>query len=140
MRSQSHQSTRCKMRSQSHLSSICDLNRTKPNTIVTPQPQNMLLPLSPWHNNLTMTSRFWGHFLPTYANCHPSVDRAQRALLANVWQLAKVGQNGRQETFARAVMQGCWAPPLSIVDNIKINFINNTHYFKMRFYMIIKLY
>jgi hypothetical protein len=24
-----------------------------------PQPQNIPLPLSHWHNNLTMTSRFW---------------------------------------------------------------------------------
>jgi hypothetical protein len=105
-----------------------------------PQPQNMLLPLSPWHNNLTMTSQFWWLFWPTHANCHASVDRAQPALLANAWRLAQVGQNGRQKTFARAAMQGCWAPSLSLVDNIQIYFINNTHYFNTRFYIIIKLY
>ncbi len=86
-------------------------------TIAMPQPQNMLLPLSPWHNNLTMASRFRWHFLPTHANCHASVDRAQPALSANAWQLAQVGQNGHQKTFAQAAMQGCWAPPLSLVDN-----------------------
>jgi hypothetical protein len=37
-------------------------------------------------------------------------------------------------------MQGCWAPSLSLVDNIKIYFINNTHYYNMRFYIIIELY
>jgi hypothetical protein len=65
---------------------------------------NMLLPLSSWHNNLTMTSRFWRHFWQTHANCHASVDRAQPALLANAWRLAQVGQNGRQKTFAQAAM------------------------------------
>jgi hypothetical protein len=88
--------------------------------IATPQPQNMLLPLSPWHNNLTMTSWFWRHFWPTHANCHTSVDRAQPALLANAWQLARVGQNGHQKTFVQAAMQGLWALPLSLVQNIKI--------------------
>jgi hypothetical protein len=88
-------------------------------TIAMPQPQNMLLPLSPWHNNLTMMNRFWRHFWPTHANCHASVDRTRPALLANVWQLAQVGQNGHQKTFAQAAMQGCWVPPLSLVDNIK---------------------
>jgi hypothetical protein len=104
-----------------------------------PQPQNMLLPLSPWHKNLTVMSQFWRHFWPTHANCHASANKAQPALLANEWQLARVGQNVRQKTFARAAMQGCWVPPLSLVQNIKIYFINNTHYFRMRFYIIIKL-
>jgi hypothetical protein len=67
-----------------------------------PQPQNMLLPLSPWHNNLIMMSQFWHHFWPTHANCHASADRAQSALSANAWRLARVGQNGRQKTFAQA--------------------------------------
>jgi hypothetical protein len=31
-------------------------------TIATPQPQNILLPLSPWHNNLTMTRQVGGIF------------------------------------------------------------------------------
>jgi hypothetical protein len=109
-------------------------------TIATPQPQNMLLLLSPWHNNLTMKSWFWWHFWPTHANCHASVNRAQPALSANALQLAQVGQNGCQKTFAQAAMQGCRAPPLSLVDNIKNYFINNTHYFNTRFYIIIKLY
>jgi hypothetical protein len=109
-------------------------------TIAMPQPQNMLLLLSPWHNNLTMMSRFWQHFWPTHADCHASVDRARPALLANAWQLAQVGQNGSQKTFARAAMQGYWAPPLSLIDNIKIYFINNIHYFNTRSYIIIKLY
>jgi hypothetical protein len=100
----------------------------------------MLLLLSPWHNNLTITSLFWRHFRPTHANCHASIDMARSALLANEWQLAQVGQNGHQKTFAQAAMQGCWALPLSLVDNIKNYFINNTHYFKMWFYMITKLY
>jgi hypothetical protein len=100
----------------------------------------MLLLLSPWHNNLNMTSWFWRHFWQTHANCHASIDRARPALSANAWQLAQVGQNYRQKTFARAAMWGCLAPPLSLVDNIKIYFINNTHYFNMRFYNIIKLY
>jgi hypothetical protein len=56
-----------------------------------PQPQNMLLLLSPWHNNVTMTSWFWQHFWQTHANCHTSFDRARPALLANAWQLAQVG-------------------------------------------------
>jgi hypothetical protein len=34
--------------------------------------------------------------------------------------LARVGQNGRQKTFAQAAMRGRWAPPLSLVQNIKI--------------------
>ncbi len=63
--------------------------------IAMPQPQNMLLPLSPWHKNLTMMSQFWRHFRPTHANCHASANRAQPALSANAWQLAQVGQNGR---------------------------------------------
>jgi hypothetical protein len=105
-----------------------------------PQPQNMLLPLSPWHNNLAMTSRFWRHFWQTHADCHPSVDRARPALLANVWQLGQVGQNGCQKTFTGAAVQGCWVPPLSLVDTIKIYCINNTHYFNARFYDNIKLY
>ncbi len=108
-------------------------------TIATPQPQNMLLPLSPWLKNLTMMSRFWRHFWPTHANYHASVDRARPAPSANAWQLARVGQNGHQKTFARAAMQGRWVPPLSLIQNIKIYFINNTHYFRMRFYIIIKL-
>jgi hypothetical protein len=110
----------------------CNLQLVYP-TIAMPQPQNMLLPFSPWHNNLTMTSRFWWHFWPTHANCHASVDRAQPALSANAWQLAQVGQNGRQKTFARAAMQGH-----SLVDNIKIYFISNTHYFNTQFYIINK--
>ncbi len=107
--------------------------------IATPQPQNMLLPLSPWHKNLTMMSRFWRHFWPTHANCYASADRARPALLANAWPLAGVGQNGRQKTFTRAAMQGRWAPPLSLVQNMKIYFINNTHYFRTRFYITIKI-
>jgi hypothetical protein len=51
----------------------------------------------------------------------------QLILLANAWQLAQVGRNGHQKTFARAAMQGCLAPPLSLVDNKKNYFINNTH-------------
>ncbi len=108
-------------------------------TIATPQPQNMLLPLSPWHKNLTMMSWFRQHFWPTHANCHASLDRARPALLANAWQLARVGQNGHQKTFTWAAMQGHWAPPLSLVQNIKIYFINNTLYFRTRFYINIKL-
>ncbi len=108
-------------------------------TIATPQQQNMLLPLSPWHKNLTMMSRFWRHFWPTQADCHASADRARPALSANAWRLAQVGQNGRQKTFARAAMPGRWAPPLSLIQNIKIYFINNTHYFRTRFYINIKL-
>jgi hypothetical protein len=69
-----------------------------------PQPQNMMLMLSQWHNNLTMMSRFWWHFWATNANCHASVDRARPALSANARQLALVGQNGRQKAFARAAM------------------------------------
>jgi hypothetical protein len=88
--------------------------------IATPQPQNMLLPLSLWHNNLTMTSWFWRHFWPTHADCHASVDRARPAQSANAWRLAQVSQNGHQKTFAQAAMRGCWVPPLSLVDNIKI--------------------
>jgi hypothetical protein len=42
-------------------------------------------------------------------------------------------------TFAQAAMQGHWALPLSLVQNIKIYFINDTHYFRMRFYINIKL-
>ncbi len=109
-------------------------------TIATTQQQKMLLPLSPWHNNLTMTSRFWRHFQQIHANCHASIDRAGPAKLANAWQLAQVGRNCRQKTFARAAMQGCWAPPLSLADNIKFYFINITHYFNTRFYHIIQLY
>jgi hypothetical protein len=108
-------------------------------TIATPQPQNMLLPLSPWPKNLTMMSRFWRHFRPTHADCHASANRARPALSANAWRLARVGQNGRQKTFAGAAMRGRWAPPLSLVQNIKIYFINNTHYFRMRFYININL-
>ncbi len=108
-------------------------------TIATPQPQNMLLLLSPWHKNLTMMSWFWRHFWPTHANCNASVERARPALSANAWWLAWVGQNGRQKTFTRAAMQGRWAPPLSLVQNIKIHFINNTQYFRTRFYINIKL-
>jgi hypothetical protein len=100
----------------------------------------MLLPLSPWHNNLTTMSWFWQHFWPTHTNCHASIDRAKPALLANAWQLVQVGQNGRQKTFAQAAMQGCWVLPLSLVDNIKIYFMNNNHYFNTRFYIIIELY
>jgi hypothetical protein len=33
--------------------------------------------------------------------------------------LAWVGQNGRQKIFTQAAMQGRWAPPLSLVKNIK---------------------
>ena len=97
------------------------VRRKRSNTVSInmPQPQNMLLPLSPWHNNLTMTSQFWWHFQPTHANCHASVDRARPALLANTWRLARVGQNGCQKTFARAAVQGRWALPLSLVQNIK---------------------
>jgi hypothetical protein len=91
------------------------------NTIAPPQPQNMLLPLTPWHNNLTMTSWFWWHFWPTH---DASIDRAQPALSANAWQLARVGRNGRQKTFTQAAMQGRWAPPLSFVQNINNYFIN----------------
>jgi hypothetical protein len=40
-----------------------------------PQPQNMLLLLSSWHNNLTMMNWFWRHFWPTHANCHASIDK-----------------------------------------------------------------
>ena len=87
-------------------------------TIATPQPQNMLLPLSPWHKNLTMMSQSWRHFRPTHADCHASAYRARPALSANAWRLTRVGQNGRQKTFTRAAMRGCWAPPLSLVDNI----------------------
>jgi hypothetical protein len=108
-------------------------------TIATPQPQNMLLPLSPWHKNLTMMSWFWRHFRPTHANCHASANRARPALSANAWRLALVGQNCRRKTFARAAMRGRWAPPLSLVQNIKIYFINNTHYFITRFYININL-
>jgi hypothetical protein len=74
---------------------------------------------------LTMTQQphhdklFLAAFSATHANCHASIDRAQSALLANAWQLARVGQNGRQKTFARAAMGGCWVPPLSLVQNIK---------------------
>jgi hypothetical protein len=82
-------------------------------TIATPQPQNMLLPLSPWHKYLTMMSWFWRHFRPTHANCHASADRARPALTANAWRLARVGQNGHQKTFARAAMRGRLVPPLS---------------------------
>jgi hypothetical protein len=99
----------------------------------------MLLPLSSWHKNLTMMSQFWRHFWPTHANCHAFANRAQPALSANAWQLARVGQNGRQKTFARAAMRGHWAPPLSLVHIIKSYFIKNTHYFRMRFYINIKL-
>jgi hypothetical protein len=88
-------------------------------TIATPQPQNMLLLLSPWHNNLTTASWFWWHFWPTHANCHASVDRARPTLSANAWRLAWVGQNGHQKTFARAAMQSRWVPPLSLAQNIK---------------------
>jgi hypothetical protein len=108
--------------------------------IATPQPQNMLLPLSPWHNNLTLTSWFWWNFWPIHANCHASIDRARPVLSANVWQLAQVSQNGRQKTFTQAAMPGCWAPPFSLVDNIKIYFINNTHYFNTWFYIIIRIF
>jgi hypothetical protein len=110
-------------------------------TIAMPQHQNMLLPLSPWHNNLTMTSQFWQHFWPTHANCHDaSADRAQPALLANAWRLSRVGLNCRQKTFAQAAMQGRWAPPLSLVQNITNYCINNIRYFRRRFYIIIKIY
>ncbi len=105
-----------------------------------PQPQNMPLVLSRRHNNLTMTSWFWQHFWPTHANCHASVDRARPALSANAWQLAQIDLNGHQKTFAQAAMQGCWAPSLSLVDNIKNYFINKTHYFNTWFYINIKLY
>jgi hypothetical protein len=44
------------------------------------------------------------------------------------------------EAMAQAVMQGCWVPSLSHVDNIKTYFINNTCYLNMRFYNISKLY
>jgi hypothetical protein len=83
------------------------------------QLQNMLLQLSPWHINLTMTSWFWRHFWPAHANCHASVDRARPALSTNAWGLAWVGQNGCQKTFKRAAMQGRWETPLSLVQNIK---------------------
>ena len=33
-----------------------------------PQPQNMQLPLLPWHNTLIMMSWFWWPFWPTHAN------------------------------------------------------------------------
>jgi hypothetical protein len=99
----------------------------------------MLLPLSPWHKNLTMMSQSWRHFRPTHADCHASAYRARPALSANAWQLAWVGHNGRQKTFARTPMRGRWAPPLSLVQNIKIYFINNTHCFRTRFYINIKL-
>ncbi len=108
-------------------------------TIAMPQPQNMLLLLSPWHKNLTMMSWFWQHFRSTHANCHASANRARPALLANARQLAGVGQNGRQKTFAQAAMQGRWVLHLSLVQNIKICFINNTHYFRTHFYINIKL-
>ncbi len=109
-------------------------------TIAMPQPQNMLLPLSPWHNNLTVTSRFWRHLWPTHANCRASIDRAWPALSANAWRLARVGWNGRQKTFAQAAMQGRWAPPLSLVKKIKNYFIINICYFRTRFYIIIKIH
>ena len=50
-------------------------------------------------------------FLATHDNCHASVDRARPTLLADAWQLARVGQIGRQKTSPRAAMQGRWAPP-----------------------------
>ncbi len=79
-------------------------------------------------------------FLPTHTNYHTSVDMAQPALLANARQLAWDGQNGHQKTFTQAAMQGCWAPPLSLVQNIKKYYINDICYFRMRFYIIIKIY
>jgi hypothetical protein len=107
--------------------------------IATPQPQNMLLPLSPWHNNLTMMSQFWWNFWPTHANFHTSIDRAQPALLTNSWQLAQGGWNGHQKTFAQAAMQGCWVLHLSHVQNIKKYFINNICFVGTRFYIIITI-
>jgi hypothetical protein len=88
-------------------------------TIATPQPQNMLLLLSPWHNELAMTSWVWWPFLPTHANCHTSINRAQPTLSVNAWRLAQDGRNGRQKTLPQAAMQGHRAPPLSLLDNIK---------------------
>jgi hypothetical protein len=79
----------------------------------------MLLPLSPWHNNLTMTSWFWQHFWPTYAKRHASVKGHNLLywLMHGDWHgLVKMAS---KKTFARAAMQGRWAPPLSLVQNIK---------------------
>jgi hypothetical protein len=42
--------------------------------------------------------------------------------------------------MAQAVMRGCWAPSLSLLDKLKIYFINYTRYFNTRLYNIIKLY
>ncbi len=79
--------------------------------IATTQPQNTPLPLSPRHNKLTMTSRFWRPFWPTHANCHTSVNRAQPALSVDAWQLARVGQNVCRKALPGAAMPDRRAPP-----------------------------
>ena len=87
--------------------------------IATKQPQNTPLLLSPWHNKLATTSWFWRSFRPTRANHRITANRARPALSVDVWQLARVGWNGRQKALPRAVGQDRRAPPLSLVDNIK---------------------
>jgi hypothetical protein len=57
-----------------------------------------------------MTSLFWQSFWPTHANQHASANGAGPAPPTDVWRLARVGQNGRQNPFAQAAMQGCWRP------------------------------
>ncbi len=80
-------------------------------TITQNTPQNMPLLPSPWHNELTMSSRFSRPFRPTHANRHAFANRAQPTLSADACRLARVGQNGRQKTSPQAAMQGCQAPP-----------------------------
>ncbi len=79
-------------------------------TIATPQPQNMLLPLSPWHKNLTKMSQFWWHFWPTHAHCHAFVDRARPALSTNAWQLARVysGQSHQAQLACLVLPSFCY--------------------------------
>jgi hypothetical protein len=78
-------------------------------------------------------------FLANPCHCHASADKAQPALSAKAWQLARVGQNGRQKTFTQAAMQGRLMPPLSLVQKITKYLINNICYFRTCFYIIIKI-
>ena len=105
----------------------------------TTQPQNMLLLSSPWHNNLTTTSWFGGRFgQPMPIAMHPLIghDLPYWGMCGNWHGLTKMAAKRHcHEQQCKAARRH----PLSLVDNIKIYFINNTRYFNARLNYIINL-
>jgi hypothetical protein len=84
-----------------------------------------LLP-SPWHNNLAMMSRFWWLFRPTYmpiAMHLPVGQNLAYQLMCGGWHgLVKMAiKRHHHEQQCKATRRH----PLSLVENVKIYFINN---------------